>query len=152
MDDAAEIGGGVNVKAGDILVFRGCSWCEPQWEFDAPVILYEPVHRYGFSGGVGGGAIVSLLEHVCEDLCLGEDVNPDWHKGDIKEFEWRGWSSSGFARRKNAIHEEIKVRFFNESDGLGYEIVEGFTIQPVTYKRIDAIFSRGGERTRGRVA
>lgn len=90
--------GFLTVAPGDRLTFRGCGW-DDGWEFDAPVVLYEPVQRYGIRGSIGN--IEGMVEDVCIDLCVEGQVPIGFSKCDLKEFEWRGrqTGSSGASAR-----------------------------------------------------
>lgn len=94
--------------------FRGCMW-DAGWEFDAPCILYFPFKRYG----VGGNAhhLHDMVDDICIDLSLGKEANRDFTESCRKEFEWRGWSESGFRTRKNAWHLRFMVRWYRDEDG-----------------------------------
>lgn len=117
------------IKAGDTLVFRGCSF-NANWEYDCPCILYSPVRRYRISGSSG---IEEMIEDVCYDLADGKAIKRGFADSDLKEFAWRGWAANGFRRRKNAIHYRVTVRFTNPDDGydeLNFEIVDIVEIDP----------------------
>lgn len=101
-------------RPGDTIVFRGCIW-DDGWEYDAPCVLYSPVKRYGIGGN--SGHIDSMVEDIASDISCCIAVRHDWTADDLREFEWRGWSPRGFARRKNARHVEIVVGFHATEDG-----------------------------------
>lgn len=101
------------LELGTIYVFRGVSWSEPDWEFDAPSIVYSPVKRYSFSGDAEAD-IQEAIDEVCESKGL---INAEWEPSDLKEFKWRGWSTSGFRRRKG---NRKSVTGFFECDENGY--------------------------------
>lgn len=100
------------------IVFRGCQW-DDGWEYDAPCAVYAPIRRYGYGGN--SCSIDDLVDSICGDLAEGKDVPRDWTPADFKEFEWRGWSPSGFSRRRRAVHVEIVSQFLQEPlDGEWY--------------------------------
>ena len=41
-------------------LFKGCTWTEPNWEFDAPSVVYFPTPLYGLNG----------VEHLLEDYLI----------------------------------------------------------------------------------
>lgn len=106
------------VNAGDVLIFKGVIWNDG-WEFDAPMIIYSPVCDYSEDGSIVESAIESRVEEICMDLCDPEDerFTPSsiWGPADLKDFEWRGWSTKGFKRRKG-VHAHFEVRFFTDPD------------------------------------
>jgi hypothetical protein len=108
----------VKVKAGDVVTFRGCRW-DAGWEFDCPVVIYEPVERYS----PNGDSIESMAESICDDLVcyasgeLPAEVADRFSDSDMKEFAWRGWDRDGFRNRKQARHESFTVRFGVDEDG-----------------------------------
>lgn len=111
-------------KDGEILEFRGCTWQQPEWDFDAPKVLYSPVERYSDQGGsICEGATWDLVEEVCGDLCEHGKVPRGFSEDDLSEFEWREWSPKGFKRRKRAVHDVIRVRFFRNGEEMSYEIL-----------------------------
>ena len=99
-------------------VFKGCMWNE-HWEFDAPAVVYCPskYRRYGYGGN--DGAIDELVEDICSDLADGQALNDG---GLVKECEWRGWGINGFARRRNATHITYAVRWWEDADGVQFEV------------------------------
>jgi hypothetical protein len=112
------------LKAGDSLVFEGCSW-DAQWEYDCPCVLYSPVRRYHISGSSG---IESMVEEICFDLAAGTSVKRGFEDSDLKEFAGWRWSPNGFRRRKNAMHYRVTVRFTKPDDG--YDELN-FTIEKI---------------------
>jgi len=103
----------MKIMSGDIIAFRGCTWNEPQWEFDSPTAIYSGVKRYFI-----GRSIEDAIESICIDICVDNgDIDAGWHSSDLKEFKWRGWSPRGFSRRQSAGHAEIIVEFFTDDDG-----------------------------------
>jgi hypothetical protein len=78
------------------------------WEFDAPCVVYYPA-KYAAAGyGGNNGAIDSMVENICFAISEGRphcDGNID------HECKCRGWGRRGFARRKNAEHVVIRVRW-----------------------------------------
>lgn len=101
--------------------FRGCQWNDG-WEFDAPCVVYYPPKFVRSGAGGNTGEIDSMVEDICMDLALGFEHND----GRIdSECKWRGWSRRGFARRKQARHVVIKVRWSpgKEGDGPDWEIL-----------------------------
>lgn len=115
----------MKAKPGDVLIFKGVTWCEPHWEFDAPVIIYEPVQRYGFTGSVWEGAIEADIEDICLDLCINGEVRDSFSPDTLKEFAWRQWKIEDFPTMKDAIHLQITVRFFENMEGeLEFEFLE----------------------------
>lgn len=101
--------------------FRGCQW-DDGWEFDAPAVIYYPPAFVRSGDGGNTGAIDSMVEDICMDLSLGFEHNDGGIDGECK---WRGWSRYGFARRKNARHVVIKVRWSpgKEGDGPAWEVL-----------------------------
>lgn len=105
------------VMPGDVVTFQGCTW-DDHWEFDAPCVIYTPVHRYGFGGN--SGKIGQMIENVCIDLCLAaplDGVQRQFGDATLREFQWRGWSPRGFKHRLCAWHIEQIVEFFRDPDG-----------------------------------
>lgn len=126
----------MKVKAGDIVTFKGCAWNEPQWEFDAPIVLYSPLQRYDM-GSVSCVDLYDKIEDVCIDLCYNVPINTHFDKMSLKEFKWRGWNPKGFSRRKNAVHVEVTVEFFLDNDN------------ELTFRQLAAAeFGRDGKRSR----
>jgi hypothetical protein len=105
----------MKVKDGDILVFRGVCW-DDGWEFDAPLVIYEPIPRICETGSISPVAIVDKVNDICLDLCLGDDLPTQWSEGTKKELKWRGWSPRGFKRRGNGCHAEVVVKFTMDID------------------------------------
>lgn len=102
----------LTVKAGDVVLIRGCNW-SAGWEFDAPWIIYEPVQRYGFTGSLGAEAMQEPFEDLVVDLCVEpEGVERKFSASSQKEFAIRGWNSRRFPYRRSAFHAEQKVRFY----------------------------------------
>lgn len=98
--------------------FYGCCWNEPHWEFDHPVIIYAPYKRYGFSN------VEEMVEDICIDICIDDEVRKEFTECELKEFKWRRWNPKGFARRKNATHTKITVRwFYGQDDELMFEFI-----------------------------
>lgn len=93
--------------------FYGC-WWDADWEFDAPAIVYYPFKKYGFGSAL---EIDQLVEDVCIDICLGEQPRTKFTESELSEFKWRRWNPKGFAKRKNAIHRRITVKWFYQQDG-----------------------------------
>lgn len=117
----------MKVKAGDTLTFRGVVWNEG-WDFDAPVIIYEPVCSYRSDGSICEAAIEQAVEDICIKLVLGDDVRTEWSPQDMKEFTWRGWNPNRFSKRKRAVHASFVVTFFDGHDEMGLD----FSIEPAT--------------------
>ncbi len=114
----------MKVKAGDVLMFKGVVWDE-HWEFDCPCIVYTPIPRYNPNeGSISRLSIVGLVEDICIDLCLGEDLSTEFHADDLREFKWRGWSVRGFNRRRNAVRATIPVCFFMEDGELSFKYLD----------------------------
>ena len=63
-----------------------------------------------------------MVEDICLDIALGKTPQREWGENDMKEFKWRGWSPTGFSRRK-CWHVEIEVRWFRKGDELHFEII-----------------------------
>lgn len=119
----------MKVKAGDKLFFHGCMWDEG-WEFDAPAIIYSPIKRYG-NGGSIPDHLETMVEDICIDLSLDEDVREGWSDFDLKEFAWRHWDPNGFCRRKRAWHVKYEVGFFLDGDNeLSFSIHEVGRVSP----------------------
>lgn len=117
------------LKAGDTLVFRGCSF-DAHWEYDCPCIIYSPVRRYEIKGSSG---IDGMIEDICFDLADRIPIDRGFNRSDLEEFKWRGWSPSGFRKRKNAAHYMVKVKFKKPEIGyyeLDFEIVKSVTLRP----------------------
>lgn len=55
--------------------------CESGWEFDAPLHIMRPFHRYIETGSIWAGAVDSALEDILIDLSIGQDESlpPDDH-------------------------------------------------------------------------
>lgn len=88
-----------------IVVFRGCMW-DGHWEFDAPGVLYQGARRYRI-GGNSGILIQAIEDAISDHFEPGRPKLSDpWSPSDLHEFKWRGWSTSGFRRRRNAWHIE----------------------------------------------
>ena len=94
-------------------VFRGVFW-DAGWEFDAPCVLYSPFPRYGYGGN--SEHLDGMVQDICVDISCGTAPRKQWSESDIKEFKWRGWSPRGFAKRKEAWHVTITVRWFIDDD------------------------------------
>lgn len=112
----------MKVKAGDIVTFRGCVW-SAGWEFDAPLVIYEPVKRFSDDGSISPLSVLAAVENICIDLACDGEVRDGWSPGDLKEFSWRGWKPAGFKHRKSACHAEITVKFHDDDDGLAFEVI-----------------------------
>ncbi len=93
--------------------FRGCTW-EAGWEFDCPAVVYYPKHLMAFEAVGSHGNIDSLVESICSDLSIDFKHNDG---GLADEAKWRGWSMKGFARRKNATHVVIRIRWYLDDEG-----------------------------------
>lgn len=130
----------MKVKAGDILTFRGCVW-NAGWEFDAPLVIYEPVRRLCDSTSISQVSVADKIEDICIDLCtLLKGVKEDWSASDLKEFKWRGWSAAGFKRRKNACHAEVTVKFRSDGeDELTFDVIAAAALD-VSTGRLTPIF------------
>lgn len=87
--------------------FRGCTWNDG-WEFECPAVIYYPPHLMAFESVGSHGNIDPLVEDICTNLALGWPHNDG---GLADEAKWRGWSLKGFARRRDATHVVIKVRW-----------------------------------------
>ncbi len=113
----------MKIKSKDKLTFKGCTWIEYGWEFDAPLIIYSPIQRYCFTGSVSKNSVYQKIEDICIDICCdnGEIENIKFNNNDLKEFKWRGWSLR-FARRKRAIHLQVEVEFFDDDGFDGKEL------------------------------
>jgi hypothetical protein len=97
--------------------FRGCQWNDG-WEFDAPAVIYYPPKfaRFGIGGNTGE------IDHMVEDSCMDTALGFEHNDGGLdQECEWRHWGRYGFARRKNARHVVIKVRWLPGKPGDGPE-------------------------------
>ena len=101
--------------------FRGCAW-DDGWEFDGPCVVYYPRRYMRFGIGGNNGTIDSIVEDICFDL--GEGKTP--HDGGLaKECGWRGYSMRGFARRKNAEHVVVRVKWVLDETGRPWaEVIE----------------------------
>ena len=102
-------------------LFRGCMF-DADWEFDAPCIVYSPIQR----NGIGGNSyhIDEMVDDYCIDLSLWKSPRKRFSENDLKEFKWRGWSPRGFAKRREAWHVEITVRWYTEEGELYHELVK----------------------------
>lgn len=89
-------------------LFYGCSF-DAHWEYDCPCIVYAPVQLYGIFGNDLG--VVNLVEDYCLDLTIDAPRIGKFTEADLKEFKWRGWSPRGFAKRVNAWHQRIRVKW-----------------------------------------
>lgn len=110
----------MKVKAGDVITFKGVCW-DDGWEFDAPCIVFEPVIRQAEVGSLCRESVLGVVEDICIDLCIDGEVMGLDPKTD-KEWKWRRWTVAKIRRKPN-VHE-VKVRFFEGSDGLEFEFVE----------------------------
>ncbi len=115
------------VKPGDIITFRGCCWSDG-WEFDAPLIIYEPVGRYHFTGSICPSAIADKIEDLCIDLCEDASISMDFDASDLKEFKWRGWAVKGFAARKAVCRAEVTMKFYQEDDELAFDMIAAASV------------------------
>lgn len=121
----------MKVKEGDILEFLAISWNEPQWEFDHPTVILQPIIEYS-SNGIDPE---TMIENLAIDLCCNEDVVDE----DVsEEFEWRRWKLSTLKRVakeklqgkdiwKTKIREVIKqkIKFIkDENNDLSFEVIE----------------------------
>lgn len=86
-------------EIGKPFIVRGVEWFEPHWEFGHPSVIFSPVLRLSHNG-----PIESLLEDFLETLCVDEAPAKVRHESDVREFEARGWSIPGLARRRLAVH------------------------------------------------
>lgn len=103
-----------------IITFRGCIF-DDGWEFDCPCIVYSPLQRYRIGSNVYG--VLDLVEDIAADLIRPGKLRRGWDESVLKEFKWRGWSPHGFAKRRQAWHVEVKVRFFEDAEGHDFKIV-----------------------------
>lgn len=106
----------MKITSGDKFMFRGCMW-DDGWEFDAPIVVYTPAKRIGEGGSICRNSILGVIEDVCIDACVDGEFKSEWSPDDRREFEWRGWSPAGFARRKRAVHVAIEVEFYTDEQG-----------------------------------
>lgn len=101
-------------------VFRGVFW-DDGWEFDAPCVMYEPFQQYSIGGN--SGEFDSMVEQTCICIALGDEPSKLFSESELKEFKCRGWSPTGFKRRKAAWHIEIAVQWRDGEDGREFAIV-----------------------------
>lgn len=114
----------------EILTFKGVAFNDG-WEFDAPVIVYNPVQRYDCTGGVSLYAIEAVVEDICIDLCVFPHIKERFSESTLEEFDWRRWSVKGFPRRKKALHGEVKVRFeWDEDNQKSFAFLSSKIIKP----------------------
>lgn len=89
-------------------LFRGCTWTEEHWQFDAPSVVYFPLPLYGMNG------VEELVEDYCINLSIGDKKPgaPTLNLGGLaKEFQWRGWSIRNMKYRKKAWHYVYRVEW-----------------------------------------
>lgn len=111
-------------KDGEIITFKGCVW-DDGWEFEAPMVIYEPICRFGDSGSICEESIYELVENVCIDLVCEGEVRKGFSDCELEDFKWRGWNPKRFKYRKSAVHGEFKIRFFKEKNGkMMFEIID----------------------------
>ena len=120
----------MEIKAGDTVDFVAISWTEPQWDFDYPTVLLEPIIRYDPNGGGCWGIIENTAIDYCGfDGMEDEDVS--------QEFNCRGWKLdrlkkvakdriSGKDTWKTKIKEVFiqKLYFYEDDIGLAFKIIE----------------------------
>lgn len=113
------------LKAGDRLVVRGVMWHEPQWEFDAPVVLYQGVKAYSPNyGSIGAGSVLDFIFEQVEMAAAAREVRRGWSPSELKEFGWRRWSTRGF-RKRRGVHAMAEVEFVEGVDGfLEYKVLQ----------------------------
>lgn len=110
-------------REGERLTFRGMSWSEEGWEFDAPMMILHPVHRYCFTGSHGKTAFAGKVEDLCIDLCVYGHVRTDFPEPDTLEFEWRGWDLE--AIEKNADWKyEVTAEFYMADGGMMFRFID----------------------------
>ena len=106
---------------GKVYQFKGCVW-NAHWEFDCPAVIYSPVCVYRDNcGSIDEQTIKDMIEDVCVDICWSA-LKPVYTKFSI--LDWRGRSVKGFARRRNAIHCVVPVRFKlgDNNEGMSFDI------------------------------
>ena len=99
--------------------FSGCAWNDG-WEFEMPIVIYSPKKYMRFASGGSAGEIESVVEDICMDLACELPLNDGGLK---EECKWRHWSVNRFAKRKNAEHRTIKVKWFIEDGEIEFEFV-----------------------------
>lgn len=113
--------GPIKIEPGVEIRIRGLRW-DDGWEFDCPVVIFEPVLRVHEDGCSLEYAVESMLIDACID-------------GTLKDHEaWR-WEdapggSLGYLRRKfyrkYVERTDVRVRFILDSDGeLAWEGIQG---------------------------
>jgi hypothetical protein len=107
----------LTVKVGDRLTFKGVMWVEPNWEFDAPCVIYSPLLRIYNKGSICIETIQECIEDICIDLSIGGSL-PIEIACDLRELKWRKWSRRGLPRRKQAIHYSEIVQFYTDRHGV----------------------------------
>lgn len=121
----------MKIKEGDVIEVLAISWIEPQWEFDFPSVILQPIIKYSCDGE----ECDTLIENLGINIMCGEDIESE----DVKdEFDWRGWKLSTLKRVakerlegkptwKTKIRQVLKqkLEFYLDKDGeLDYKIIE----------------------------
>jgi len=121
----------MKIKNGDIIEFLAISWIEPQWEFDFPTVILDPIIRYSSYGK----SCESFIDDVAMDFCC--NTNELKNEDISEEFNWRKWKISNLKRVCNermnnkdiwkTKHVKVvkqKIKFYNDKNNeLMYKII-----------------------------
>lgn len=97
-------------EVGKPIRFLAIEWRE-DWEFDNPACLVEPVFRYS----PNGTPLENMIEDAAIDIAINtendEGTTIDLSPGDLKEFEWRGWTADAIraAAEAKLRGEDVKL-------------------------------------------
>lgn len=123
----------MQVKSGDIIQVVAISWDEPEWEYDYPTVIVEPIIRYSEEGLHPE----QMIEDLAIDLCIG-DVESE----DGEAYEWRGYKIStlkkviknrtdGGTMWKTKLRAIVKqkIEFYTDKEGeLNSKVIESISI------------------------
>lgn len=123
----------MKIKSGDIVTFIAISWNEPQWEFDHPTVVLQPIIKYS----PNGETCEAMIQDIATDFICEEDIKDE---DTYEEFYWRGWKLSTLRKvAKNRLSDkddwkskilevvQQKVKFIDKNGELEYEIIETIT-------------------------
>lgn len=119
------------IKSGDTIDFIALEWIEPQWEFDYPSILLNPVIKLYTDASPAWYVIENAIEEIitipelnCPKI-TSEDIKwtQDFYGWDINIFKRIAYNllrgeKDGIKRRFKILHE--KVLFVEDEESSGY--------------------------------
>lgn len=113
----------VTVKENDIVEFLAISWDEPQWEFDYPTVLLQPVLQYS----PNGDHPETMIEDAAIDLSFKELEDEDF-SAEEGFYGWKLKTLKRVAKRRLAGHDDWKTK-----------------VREVIYQKIQFVINEDGE-------